>query len=113
MKIDQRLQGLVNLVSAKREFVVGALLGVFFAYITVVAIWRIRLEVEEESDPLKTRFGQTALAGLAGSVFTELISRLIAAEPTATPDVLIDLPPIFSPRIMRLSPVSGSPTLHL
>ena len=28
-------------------------------------------------------------------------------------DDAIDLPPIFSPGIMRLSPVSGSPTLHL
>jgi hypothetical protein len=67
MRIDQRLLWLVSLAAPKREFVIGTLLGIFFAYITVVAIWKIREEGDEETDPLKTRFGQTALAGLAGS----------------------------------------------
>ncbi|HEY4933313.1 MAG TPA: hypothetical protein VII23_17255 [Terriglobales bacterium] len=67
----------------------GALLGLFFAYITIVSIWRIKSDAEEaELDPFKSRFGKTALAGLAGSVVADIVSNLMKSDPAVQPLIL-------------------------
>ncbi|MGH9785123.1 MAG: hypothetical protein ACRD88_13160 [Terriglobia bacterium] len=84
------MQSLTESLLPERPILIGSLLGLFFAYITVVAIWRISpyANGEGEADPFKTRFGQTALAGFAGIIFSDLVTKFLPTEEVLLSDVI-------------------------